>query len=75
MITLDHAYAVWLIIGVMVVFSMVTEIDLKLSIAAILPMLLSAAGWQFPAKFYFRKLVVPLAERRRQRKLGATSGA
>ena len=42
---------------------------------AILPMLLSAAGWQFPAKFYFRKLYFPLAERRRQRKLGATSGA
>ena len=31
-----------------------------------LPLLsLAAAGWQFPAKFYFRKLYYPLAERRR----------
>ena len=31
---------------------------------AILPMLLTAAGWQFPAKFFFRRLYYPLAERR-----------
>jgi hypothetical protein len=31
---------------------------------AILPMLLTAVGWQFPAKFFFRRLYFPLAEHR-----------
>lgn len=42
---------------------------------AIVPMLLAAAGWQFPAKFYFRKLYFPLAERRRQHNVNAISRA
>jgi len=42
---------------------------------AILPMLLSAAGWHFPAKFYFRRLYFPLAERRGRHGAGATYGA
>lgn len=42
---------------------------------AILPMLLVAIGWQFPAKFYFRKLYFPLAERRRQHNANAISRA
>ena len=42
---------------------------------AILPMILTAAGWQFPAKFYFRKLYFPLAERRRHHNVNAISCA
>ena len=42
---------------------------------AIVPMLLAAAGWQFPAKFYFRKLYFPLAERRRRHNVNAISRA
>jgi len=42
---------------------------------AILPMLLTAVGWQFPAKFFFRRLYFPIAERRQQRKVSVNSGS